>query len=149
LQPPPIGCWKHGGSGTTAHDDDAGDVFEFAVAVSEAPARAFARERECDPERDARADIGEIVNRIGEQRDRSGREDDDKLKQRSQAEADEGNLEGANPAFARLQDRIGLFGNAVRMAVEPAQSAKNSAAVRVIVAPVRRDDDDDNACSLD
>ena len=61
------------------HHDDSRQVLDAAIAEREAGARPLAGEHEGDGERDRGGRIGEVMDRIGEQRDAAGGEHHEQL----------------------------------------------------------------------
>jgi hypothetical protein len=72
------------------HDDQhTGQVLGAAISVGIAIVARAARQRECDPQRDRRQRVGEVVNRVGQQRHTAADRHDDHLKQRRRQERDQ------------------------------------------------------------
>ena len=64
-------------------DEDSGQVFGSSVAVGVAAGCCATAEGEGDPQRERGQRVGEVVDGVGEQRDRAGEQDNDGLRRRA------------------------------------------------------------------
>ncbi len=78
-----------GGEGDHGDDEDPCQVLGPAVPVGVPPGRQPAADQEGDPERDGGEGVGEVVDRVGEQRHRSADGDDRHLEQRRGGEREQ------------------------------------------------------------
>ena len=85
-------------------DRDPREVLDAPQAVGEPPRRRPAGQPERDPERDRRRRVGEVVDRVREQRHAPRQRDDHHLEQRGHQQTDERPLERPQPP-ARGGDR--------------------------------------------
>ena len=89
-------------------DEQPGEVLGAAVAVGVAAGRGASADDEGDPERDGGQRVGEVVDRVGEQRHRAVSSDDGELDDRGDPEGDEADLDSADAvvlALAGVVDR--------------------------------------------
>ena len=82
-----------GGDEDREHDGEPGQLLA-----------AEAAQEERDPERDRRQRVAEVVDQVGEQRDRTGQDEDRELKQRGDYQDGEADRDGLD-AGARADDR--------------------------------------------
>ena len=90
-------------------DEDSGQVFGSSVAVGVAPRCRSTAEGEGDPQRERGQRVGEVVDGVGEQRDRSGQHDDDGLQHAGDEQGDQADLDCAyalGAGFQRGVDRV-------------------------------------------
>jgi hypothetical protein len=99
-------------------------------------------ERERDPERQRRERVGEIVERVAEQRDRAAKHDDDGLGDRGDAEDYQRDLQRADPfpiAFEHVVDLIDrVVGVHAKDASDPCDDSAACVCVTVVVVMLVR-----------
>ena len=78
------------GQGDHRDDEQPGEVFGAAEAVGVAAGGGAPAQRERDPQRDRGQRVGEVVDGVGQQRDRPGERHDHQLRDGGGAERDAG-----------------------------------------------------------
>ena len=76
------------------NDGNAREIFNAAIAVSETLAGFPARQPEGDPQRNGGCGVADIVDRVGEKRHASGKQDNDNLKKGGYKQPDERPFDG-------------------------------------------------------
>jgi hypothetical protein len=87
-------------------DDDASQVFHAPVAVRKAPGRSEPREGESDAERQGCRRVGEVVNRVGQERHAARDPDDHELESGCQQQASRRPLQRPDPARRARDGRV-------------------------------------------
>ena len=87
------------GQGDHRDDEETGEVFGSSEAVGVAPRRRAPRDAERDEQRYCGEGVAEVVDRVGDERDRSGDQDDGELEHGGDKQRDEGDLYRADAAL--------------------------------------------------
>ena len=101
-------------------DEQPGQVFGAAVAVGVAPGGRPAAEHERDPERDRGQGVGEVVDGVGEQRDRTADEHDDQLQGGGAEQDEQADFHRPDALCAGLQGIVDRVGGVVAVRHEEA-----------------------------
>ena len=104
-----------GRQGDHRDDKQPREVFDFAESVGVATGCGFRAERERDPQRHGGQRIGEIVNGVGGQCDRSGHDHDDDLRERRRAQHQQAEFDGPDAGNTGLQRAVEAVGGVVRV----------------------------------
>ena len=123
------------------HHHGAGNILGAAVAVGVAAVGGALAQGEGDPERHGGEGVGEVVDRIGQQRHAAADQDDYHLEERRCAQADQRDLQGPDAPLAALQRRVDLVLCRVAVAkgqqlAQPAQRPALAVAVSCVVVVV-------------
>ena len=106
-----------GGQRDHGDDEHAGEVLGPAVAVGVAAGGGAAAEGERDPQRHGGQRVGEVVDGVGQQRDRSGDQHDGSCSTAVTSRTDQADLQRPDALGAGLQRRVDRVGGVV--AVRP------------------------------
>ena len=98
-----------------ATTNNPGKVFDFAESVGVAAGRGFRAERERNPQRYGGQRIGEVVDGVGGQCDRSGHDHDDDLRDRRRAQHQQAEFDGPDARSAGFQRAVETVGGVVRV----------------------------------
>ena len=118
-------------------DEDAGEVLGAAVAVGVAAVRRPPAEDERDPQRDRGQGVGEVVDRVGQQRHRAGDDHEQCLGEGGDPERDEADLDGADALGAGLERGVDRVGGVVAVRLEEARETPRPRRARGRASRVR------------
>ena len=96
-------------------DEQSGEVFDAAEPVGVAAGSGFCAERERNPERDRGQGVGEVVDGIRGQRDRSGDHHDGDLRDRRHAEHQQADFDRPDARGAGFQRAVDAVGGVMRV----------------------------------
>ena len=96
----------HGRECNHRDDEEPGEVLRAAEPIRVGFGRRSAAKYECDPERHGRQGVREVMNGVGQQRDRTADQDNDKLEQGRQSQSYQRDLHCPDSLGAGLQRGI-------------------------------------------
>ena len=110
-----------------------GEVFGTAEPVGVAPGGGLGAERERDPQRDGGQGVGEVVDGVGQQRDRPGDQHDHQLGDRGRAQREQADLHRPDTGGTGFQRAVDAVGGVVAVRGEhlPQRGAELAAAPAV------------------
>ena len=103
------------GEHDNGHDDDAGQVLGPAVAIGVAAGGAPPAEQERDAERHRGQRVGRVVQRVAEERDRTGQHDHRRLRERGRAQRGQRDPQGTQAFRRGFEHRVDRAVVVVRM----------------------------------
>ena len=129
-----------GGQGDHGDHEQAGQIFGATEPVGVAAGGSAPAQGERDPQRDSGQRVGEVVDGVGQQRDRAGDQNDHQLRDRGGAERKQADLHRADTGGAGFQRPIDAVGGVVAVRCEdlpaPPHRTCPLVAVPVFVAAV-------------
>ena len=131
------GGHRRGGDGR--HHGEPGEVLGPAVAVDVAATGRSSPDQERQPERHSRQRVGEVVQRVPEERHRAAHEEHDQLARRRRGQAEQGDAHRPHPLVTALEDLVDLpegAVGAVRVVHDPAAQAPDPSPSTVVVVGV-------------
>src|SRR5215216_6064509 len=121
------------GAGDHQDDEDARQILRSTVAVRVAAVRGATADGERQPQRNRGGRVGEVVDGVGEQRNRAAEEDDHELQQRGGAQREQRDFYDADALGRALQRVVDAVGGIVAVRTEEVRDRREESAVLVLV----------------